>query len=325
MLQYRLSDTQLRDLTAFLLDEYRTSGGTPDATPAAYEDPQAVAAGRATFIRRGCPSCHHIAGVPDPGRIGPNLAGVADRDPAQLQYGAAGVRRTTDNYIFLKVLHPDALLQPSLMPTFDFEPGQAARITLALAGLRSNDLPASFVENRPPVAPYRPAGAFGALVERYRCLSCHSIGGFGGTLSTVPLDRIGSQLQHDYLVGYLLNPGAVRVSVEARMPVFHMLPDEARTIADYASLVFLDDAFDAYDARFTPADVQTGAGPVFAAGLCGLPPDRHERRLRRAGSLEQPAAPAARLGGRLAAGRPSATSRARSSRITACPPPTPAR
>ncbi len=269
MLQYRLSDTQLRDLTAFLLEEYRTSGGSPDLAPRAFEDLQAVAAGRATFVRRGCPSCHHLTGVPDPGRIGPNLAGVADRDPAQLQYGAAGVRRTTDNYIFLKVLHPDALLQPSLMPTFDFDPGQAARITLALAGLRSSDLPASFVQNRPAVAPYKPAGAFGALVDRYRCLSCHSIGGFGGTLSTVPLDRIGSQLQHDYLVGYLLNPGAVRVSVEARMPVFHMLPEEARTTADYASLVFLDDPLDGYDARFTPADVQRGQDLYSRLGCVG--------------------------------------------------------
>jgi mono/diheme cytochrome c family protein len=269
MLDYRLSDAQLRDLTAFLLDEYRTSGGAPDQPAASYQDPQAIAAGRATFVRRGCTSCHHLGDVPDHGRIGPNLAGVADRDPEQIQYGAGGVRHTTDNYIFLKVLTPQALGQPSLMPTFDFQPDDAAKITLALASLRTRDLPASFVQRRPTVPPYRPAGPFGALVERYRCLSCHSIGGFGGSLSTVPLDRIGSQLQHDYLVDYLLNPGAVRVSVEARMPVFHMLPEEARTIADYASLAFLDDALDAYDARFTAADVQRGQALYSQLGCVG--------------------------------------------------------
>jgi mono/diheme cytochrome c family protein len=84
------------------------------------------------------------------------------------------------------------------------------------------------------------------------------VGGFGGTLSTVPLDRIGSQLQHDYIASYLLNPGAVRVSVEARMPVFHMLPEEATTIANYVSTVLLDDALDRYDATFTPTDVRRG-------------------------------------------------------------------
>ncbi len=95
-------------------------------------------------------------------------------------------------------------------------------------------------------------------MTRYRCLSCHRIGGSGGDLSTVPLDRIGSQLQRDYLVGYLLNPGAVRVSVEARMPVFHMLPEEAKTIADYAAANFLDDDLDRYDAHFTPTEVRRG-------------------------------------------------------------------
>ncbi len=269
MLEYRLSDTQLRDLTTFLLDEYRTSGGGPDQPPSSYQDPQAVAAGRATFIRRGCPSCHQLKDVPDHGRIGPSLAGVADRDPEQLQYGPTPVRHTTDNYVFLKILEPEALGQPSLMPTFDFQPEDAAKITLALASLRTSDLPASFVQRRPPVAPYRTAGAFGAWAGRYRCLSCHTIGGFGGTLSTVPLDRIGSQLQRNYLVDYLLHPGAVRVSVEARMPVFHMLPEEARTIADYASLVFLDDALDAYDARFTLADERRGQQLYAQLGCVG--------------------------------------------------------
>lgn len=92
-------------------------------------------------------------------------------------------------------------------------------------------LPASYVLRPPPPKPYRPAGRFGELMSRYRCLSCHSVGGFGGDLSTVPLDRIGSQLK-PYIATYLLNPGAVRVSVEARMPVFKMQPGEANAFAD---------------------------------------------------------------------------------------------
>jgi mono/diheme cytochrome c family protein len=144
------------------------------------------------------------------------------------------------------------------MPTLGFTPAQAATITVSLASLRKADLPAARVVKRVPPPPYRPHGRFGEIVTRYRCLSCHAVEGWGGDLSTVPLDRIGSQLQRDYLVGYLLNPGAVRVSVEARMPVFHMLPEEARTIADYAAATFLDDELDGYDARFTPAEARRG-------------------------------------------------------------------
>ena len=42
------------------------------------------------------------------------------------------------------------------------------------------------------------------------------------------------------------------------MPVFHMLPDEANTIADYMSTVLLDDGLDRYNATFTAADARRG-------------------------------------------------------------------
>jgi cytochrome c2 len=258
MLQYRLRDDEVRDLAAFLLEEYRTAEIGAETVPASYQDPRVVAEGRAVFVRRGCYGCHRLAGVTGTAKLGPSLAGVADRDPDRLPYGRNVVRRTTDNYIFLKMLFPDALGTPSLMPTLGFTPVQAATITVALASLRKGDLPASRVVKSSPPPPYRPRGRFGEIVTRYRCLSCHSIGGWGGDLSTVPLDRIGSQLQHDYLVSYLLNPGAVRVSLEARMPVFHMLPDEARTIADYVAGTFLDDDLDRYDTSFTLAEARRG-------------------------------------------------------------------
>jgi cytochrome c2 len=258
MLQYRLADNQIRDLTAFLLEEYRTPGGPAESAPAPYQEAKAVADGREVFVRRGCYGCHHLGGIEEKGKIGPSLAGIADQDPEQLPYGSKAVRRTAENYIFLKLMHPDALGSPSLMPTFSFTPEQAATMTVALASLHKADLPASRVVTAPPPPPNAPRGPGGARVLRYRCLSCHRIAGFGGDLSTVPLDRIGSQLQHDYLVGYLLNPGAVRVSVEARMPHFHMLPEEAKTIADYAAEVFLDDRMDRYDTHFTRAEVGRG-------------------------------------------------------------------
>ncbi|MBZ5559084.1 MAG: cytochrome c [Acidobacteriia bacterium] len=258
MLQYRLSDPQWRDVTAFLLEQYSSADTGAEPPPVTYQDARVLAAGRAVFERRGCPSCHRLAAIKDAGRIGPSLAGIADRDPDELPYGTNVVRHTTDNYIFLKVLLPDTLGQTSTMPTFAFTPADAAKIALALASIRKTDLPASYVLRRPAPVPYRPGGKFGELVARYRCLSCHTVGGFGGDLSTVPLDRIGSQLQRDYLVKYLLNPGAVRVSVEARMPVFHMLPDEAKTIADYFSMVFLDDGVEQYDTRFTAEEARRG-------------------------------------------------------------------
>jgi cytochrome c2 len=258
MLQYRLRDDELRDLTAFLLDEYRSTETTAEPPLPAAGDSRLIASGQATFERRGCASCHRVPGVKDPGRVGPSLAGVADRNPDELPYGSTVVRHSIGNYLFQKVLLPDTLGQPSLMPTFGYTPSDAAQIALALESLRKADLPASYVVRHAAPARYQPAGRFGELVSRYRCLSCHAIAGSGGDLSTVPLDQIGSQLQHDYVLRYLLNPGAVRVSIEPRMPAFHMLPDEARAIADYFSTVFLDDQMEQYNGIFTSAETQRG-------------------------------------------------------------------
>ena len=269
MLEYRLTDDQVRDLASFLLQNYTSGGAGPEPPLPSFQDATAVAAGRNTFIARGCYSCHRLTGIANSGKFGPSLAGVADRDPDQLTYGNSRARHTTDNYIFVKLLHPDGLGSPSLMPTFDFTPVQAATVTVALAGLHQNDLPASRVVRPSSPPAYRPQGQFGELVRRYRCLSCHRIQGTGGDLSTVPLDRIGSQLQRDYIVRYLLNPGAVRVSVEARMPQFHMLPEEAKTIADYFSTVFVDDAIDGRFAGLEQADARRGQQRFGELGCAG--------------------------------------------------------
>jgi cytochrome c2 len=258
MLQYRLRVDELRDLTAFLLDEYRSAETSAEPPLPTSEDARLIASGQATFERRGCAGCHRVPGLRDPGRIGPSLSGVADRNPDELPYASTVVRHSIGNYLFQKVLLPDTLGQPSLMPTFGYTPADAAKVALALESLRKTDLPASYVVRRAVLMPYQLAGRFGELVSRYRCLSCHAVGGSGGDLSTVPFDRIGSQLQRDYVMAYLLNPGAVRVSIEPRMPAFHMLPEEARAIADYFSTVFLDDHMEQYDGMFTPAETQRG-------------------------------------------------------------------
>ncbi len=42
------------------------------------------------------------------------------------------------------------------------------------------------------------------------------------------------------------------------MPVFHMLPKEAKTVADYVSTVFLDDSVEQYDTNFTASERRRG-------------------------------------------------------------------
>jgi len=245
MVHYRLSSDEIRDLVAYLSTELVDPEAPAAAPEIGYLDPKRVEAGRAVFVKHGCYSCHRFSGMEALGKIGPSLAGAGDRAVDEGARTGPRAPPTLPNWIFLKLRNPEALAEPSRMPTYNLSETEAAAATLALLSLRAADLPASRVTNEPPVAPYEPQGEFGALVRRYRCLSCHLIRGWGGDLSTVPLDRIGSQLRRGYLQSYLENPGAVRVSVEERMPNFHMTPAEARTLADYFSTVFVDDALEA--------------------------------------------------------------------------------
>lgn len=241
MVHYRFSDEQIRDLVVYLSEDLVDPTVPASPPEPGYLDPKQIAAGRQAFVKHGCYSCHRFSGMTGLGKIGPSLVGIGDRAVEENVFAGGKIEPTLPNFLFVKLLMPERLAEASRMPTYNFSGEEAAAISVALLSLRSGDLPASRVTNAPRVAAYEPQGPFGALVRRYRCLSCHQARGWGGTLSTVPLDRIGSQLKRDYLESYLKRPFAVRVSVEERMPHFNMTDAEARSIAEYLSLAFVDD------------------------------------------------------------------------------------
>jgi mono/diheme cytochrome c family protein len=244
MLRFRFTDEEVRDLSTYLSQELVDRRAPPGEGRLGEPDPSRVLAGREVFQRRGCYGCHPLPGFEGLPRIGPKLAGIADRAMDFRLLTAQGVAGTVPNWVFTKLMKPETLTIAPRMPTFGFEAGQAGAISVAVSSLRSGDLPASRLVQDPVRPPYVPQGRFGELVRRYRCLSCHQIRGTGGTLSTVPLDRIGSQLRRDYLERYLENPGAVRVAVEERMPKFNLAPEEIRDLADHLSTVLVDDALE---------------------------------------------------------------------------------
>jgi mono/diheme cytochrome c family protein len=87
-----------------------------------------------------------------------------------------------------------------------------------------------------------PGGPVGALIGRYRCLSCHRIGEEGGDISTAPLTFEGSKVQRDWLVDYLVLPYSLRPILEERMPVLRMSREEATQLADAFESFYLDPA-----------------------------------------------------------------------------------
>jgi sulfur oxidation c-type cytochrome SoxX len=259
MPRFRFTDEEVRDLAAYLSSELNEPAGIdPNTAP---PDPLRAKQGRAVFERRGCYSCHGLEGFPSLPRIAPKLTGVGDRvlEPAPLV--ARGIVTTLPNWLFTKLRGPEQVLPTARMPTFGFDEAEAASITVALLSLRAKEMPEARATRDPARPRYEPQGEFGALVRRYRCLSCHSIAGTGHTmsstgrpLSTVVLDRIGSQLRRDYIEAYVQNPIAVRVGLQERMPHLNIAPAEARVLAAYLSSVMVDDTLE--------AAVPTDAGTV---------------------------------------------------------------
>ena len=238
MPHFRFADGEIRDVVAFAEREWR------DPKPAGPIDAQVdadAAAGRRTFVGRGCYRCHSLPDIDVTAKIGPKQADVGERALDMTLLTAQGIAATQPNFLFTKVRAPDTLLRNALMPTFGFGEDDAAALTVALMSLRSATWPGRMTADA-AVTAYEPQGTFGALVRRYRCLSCHSVRGFGGTLSTVAWDFIGSQLQRAHIESFVARPFTVRVGLGERMPRLGLTPEEARQIADHFTSVFVDDA-----------------------------------------------------------------------------------
>ena len=265
MPRYNFTDPQVRDLVAFLAPSSASDGAVAardDRSP----DPKLVAAGHDAFTRNGCYGCHRLTGTEGLPKIGPPLAGIGDRH-VEADAGNVGAQeQSLPAWLRRKLVAPNVVTPGSRMPSFRFSEKETAAVVVALLSLRRADLPASRVTDAPRHEPYQPQGAFGALLARYRCLSCHTMRDTGGELATVPLDRIGSQLQRAYIARYLEHPFPVRLHMEERMPRLFMTGTEAEALAGYLSDMFVDDAFDVPVAA-DPAQARRGA-ELFATYEC---------------------------------------------------------
>jgi mono/diheme cytochrome c family protein len=267
MPRFSFSEGDVRDLAAWLVRDHgawpEAMGPRADTAP----DPELAAASR-VYERRGCAGCHELHEMTGLARIGPRHTTIGERvvEPAPLL--RRGRRVDLPNWIFLKLETPEAMLEGARMPSFRFEPGDAAAVTIALLSLREQTLDSSFVTRDRPVPSSDPQGTFGALVRRYRCLSCHQLTGRGGTLSTVVWDRIGSQYRREAIERFLRKPVAIRVDLASRMPQLGMAPGDAKLLAEYLSSVFRDDALER-DLPVTPALVEAGREASDRLGCVG--------------------------------------------------------
>jgi cytochrome c2 len=236
---YNFSDSDLRDLVAWFEDELRDF----DA-PANILEPLRVKArlaerGEKLFKTAGCFACH--GGIKEGERFGPDLYGLGDRKATSLDFGRrSDLPRTLTAWLAAKVTDPRSFANGLKMPKFAFDASQQRAIVTALLSMPAAPVPEAYRPIAVPQASIVPAGAVGAMISRYRCLSCHQIGSRGGDLSTAPLTFEGSKVNRDWLAKYLAVPYSIRPILPERMPTLHMTPEEAAKLADAVDMLYVD-------------------------------------------------------------------------------------
>jgi len=260
---FRLAAQDAADIVAYAAEQWVPDSGVPpwqaNAVPAAAS---LAGKGQKLFVDLGCGGCHLVAGKRAPA-VAPALDRLGDRRAADQPVRADGVRLVDmPNWVAQKVLTPQAFdvkgAQPARMPTF---PGvtlhEAQDLGIALAASHATAPPEPWVRRHDPAPPHVPPGETGQLISRFRCLSCHQLGGQGGDVARVPLDQAGARLRRPWLDRFLQNPVTVRMDQAERMPLLGLSAAQAQRLANWIESSLGDDAV---GAATTPvaSDVERG-------------------------------------------------------------------
>ena len=242
MPRYHLSEAESRDVVAYLEDQFRDFDAPKDVLTPLRVNQTLAERGADLFRRYGCVSCHAERDDKSGGeRFGPDLDGVGDKPATALDFGRrTDLRRTLPAWHAAKVTAPRSFAAGLRMPAFALGPEDAQALVTALLALGAKPVPEAY--RHTPQAPpaLLPGGQVGALVDRYRCLSCHQIGDRGGDISTAPLTHEGSKVKREWLESYLVLSYSLRPILEERMPVLRMPREEAAELAAAIESFYVD-------------------------------------------------------------------------------------
>jgi mono/diheme cytochrome c family protein len=257
MPRFEWSDKDLYKVSNYLLNKLSDPDLLKDVPQLGTATPGEIQLGQRLFIEKGCAECHVVHGVTPRANFGPDLSamGIAGgvrvleaRVPKEksfavhfvrssvdrLDIGEAVVPRSMINYIQTKVTNPAAVTPAPRMPRFTMNDADRDDLTTAVLSMTGPAIP-----NQPQKtvvershSSYRPDGSAGQLYDKFRCSTCHTFRGNGGTLAP-DLSFEGSRSNREWLVQFLMNPQTIRPSLTVRMPRFSMSKTDAEVLADY--------------------------------------------------------------------------------------------
>ena len=268
MPRYHFSESESRDVAAYIEDELRDFDAPKDMLTPVRVNQTLAEKGAKVFRLAGCFACHlEPSGSEE--KFGPELNGIGDKKAASLDFGRrTDLARTLPAWLAAKVDSPRSFAQGLRMPSYEFNGEDTRALVTALLSLASQPVPEPYRFAAPRVASLVPGGPVGALLDRYRCLSCHRIGDEGGDISTAPLTFEGSKVRRVWLIDYLMLSYSLRPILEERMPVLRMPREEAIQIADAFESFYLDPRIPSDPFAGRPAtDADAAEGLRLYAGL----------------------------------------------------------
>jgi mono/diheme cytochrome c family protein len=268
MPRYHFSESESRDVAAYIEDELRDFDAPKDMLTPVRVNQTLAENGEKVFRLAGCFACHSEPSGSEE-KFGPELNGIGDKKSTSLDFGRrTDLDRNLPAWLAAKIDSPRSFAQGLRMPSYDFNGEDTRAVVTSLLSLASQPVPEPYRFAAPRAASLVPGGPVGALIDRYRCLSCHRIGEEGGDTSTAPLTFEGSKVQREWLIDYLTLSYSLRPILEERMPVLRMPREEAVQLADAFESFSLDRRIpeDPFSGR-PSSDADTTEGQKLYAGL----------------------------------------------------------
>jgi mono/diheme cytochrome c family protein len=173
MPDFRLQESQIRDIAAYLLTLGKTAKATEPTTPG-----KLVSEGRKLFAQRGCTGCHSLEGFAKGFKKAPEHTGFGDKRVDELDFGNVNtIPRTRAAWVLAKEKSPRIFTTETIkliMPNFELTDEEAKALRVFVLSFTKSNLPERYKKDFwNPSEPYL-AGM--KVIEENNCIGCHKIG-----------------------------------------------------------------------------------------------------------------------------------------------------